>query len=118
MRELLLNNAIPVEIPSVKTSMRQAMMEASEVDLTSGVMVNEFLDIFMQRLSVFGVENSINAEYIDVQPCNGAIHAFESFYLRNCDRRLRFFSGDFIYHQVIGRLPSLISPLRFLRPIL
>lgn len=110
MRELLLKNAIPIEIPAVKDSMKRAIVAGSQVDLCSGSLAEDFLNLFMKRLGAFSFKETFFAQFKDVQPCNGAIHAFEAFYLRNCDRRLRFFSGDFIYHQIIGRLTSVITP--------
>lgn len=110
MYNFLLKNAIPVEIPVVKDSMQTAIVTSSQIDLCSGSLAEDYLKVFVKRLGAFSFSEKMFAQFKDVQPCNGAIHAFEAFYLRNCDRRLRFFSGDFIYHQIIGRLTNLITP--------
>jgi len=65
---------------------------------------NEYVSVFKNYLlkdkynKLFGIEEFSYASYT-----HGTIQAFEDFYSRHSDKRLRWIEGDFAYHKIASR---------------
>lgn len=64
----------------------------------------KFLDLYLSWIQsstlnkVFGLDQFPIASF-----SSGTTEAFDKFYLKNSSRRLRYFKGEYMYHQVAGR---------------
>ena len=100
-------NAHPIEIREVNNVISSALDKAKDLSLSSGVSIDEYYKIWSDRLSEFDFYLDIKETFKVPAFINGAIHAFEAFFLRHSDKRLRVLDGDFMYHEIIWRLPAL-----------
>ena len=65
---------------------------------------NCFLDEYYQWISQTRANNIIGLDDFKVKAFSaGTTEAFDKFYLKNSNRRLRYFKGEYMYHQVAGR---------------
>jgi len=100
-------NAHPIEIKEVTNVISNSLDKAKKISLSNGVSIDEYYKIWDQRLSEFEFYSDIKETFKVPAYINGAIHAFEAFFLRHSDKRLRVLDGDFMYHEIIWRLPAL-----------
>ena len=107
--ENLGKNALPINITEVNELVSKSFIELTKLNLSSSINSQDYFDMWVKRLSKFSFFDSIKNEFTNYSFINGAINAFDSFYLRHSNKRLRVFKGDFLYHTIISRLDSLID---------
>jgi len=63
-----------------------------------------FLDEYYAWIQTTSLNNVVGIEDFKVKAFSqGTTEAFDKFYLKNTQRRLRYFKGEYMYHQVAGR---------------
>ena len=94
-------NARPCFIPEIVESLQEFL---SKDYLFKDNIFNEYVSVFKDYLfndkynNLIGIEEFSFASYT-----HGTIQAFEDFYSRHSDRRLRWIEGDFAYHKIASR---------------
>ena len=104
---MLDKNAHPIEISEVSKVVSDALDKAKNLSLSNEISIDEYYKVWGERLSEFDFYSDIKETFKFPAFINGAIHAFESFFLRHSNKRLRVLDGDFMYHEIIWRLPAL-----------
>jgi hypothetical protein len=65
---------------------------------------NIFLDEYYAWIQTTTLNTITGIDAFKVKSfCQGTTEAFDKFYLKNNQRRLRYFKGEYMYHQVAGR---------------
>jgi hypothetical protein len=65
---------------------------------------DEFLDKYRQWISATKLNTITGLDKFPVSAvAQGTTESFDKFYLKNSARRLRYFKGEYMYHQVAGR---------------
>ena len=94
-------SARPCFIPDIVESLEEFLTKDY---LFKENIFNEYVRVFKDYLikdkynNLFGIEGFSFASYT-----HGTIQAFEDFYSRHSDRRLRWLEGDFAYHKIASR---------------
>ncbi len=95
------HSARPCFIPEIVKALEDFL---SEDYLFKKNIFNEYVSVFKNYLlkdkynNLLGIEEFSYASYT-----HGTIQAFEDFYSRHSDRRLRWLEGDFAYHKIASR---------------
>lgn len=79
------------------------LIDVQPVPGTSRSLLPQYLETFTRWITA----GSVSLSGLDLYPhasfCHGTVQAFDHFFLKHHARRLRFFKGEFMYHQVCLR---------------
>lgn len=83
---------------------RSAIARASQTSLWNTDLRSRFLDLYQQWIRQSKLNTFVALDQFPVATFSaGTTEAFDKFYLKNLTRRLRYFRGEYMYHQVAGR---------------
>jgi hypothetical protein len=72
--------------------------------LWNGDIKQKFLNLYRQWIQTSTLNTISGLEHFPVASFSaGTTEAFDKFYLKNLHRRIRYFRGEYMYHQVAGR---------------
>ena len=83
---------------------KSAIAESADYCLSDTAVHTKFTDEYVKWISQTKINTVKGIEQFPIAAfSNGTTEAFDKFYLRNQSRRLRYFKGEYMYHQIAGR---------------
>lgn len=105
LKSLPYGGAQYVVSPDQEQFVKSAIAKSIENECLWNVEVKQkFLNLYRQWIQTSTLNNILGLEHFPVSSfSSGTTEAFDKFYLKHLHRRLRYFRGEYMYHQVAGR---------------
>jgi hypothetical protein len=105
LKSLPYGGAQYVVAPDQEQFVKSAIAKSIENNcLWNGDIKQKFLNLYRQWIQTSTLNAISGLEHFPVASFSaGTTEAFDKFYLKNLHRRIRYFRGEYMYHQVAGR---------------
>ena len=105
LKSLPYGGAQYVVTPDLEQFVKSAIAKATNDDCLWNTNVKQkFLDLYRSWITQSKLNTVVGLEDFPIATfSSGTTEAFDKFYLKNLHRRIRYFRGEYMYHQVAGR---------------
>jgi hypothetical protein len=105
LKSLPYGGAQYVVTPDLEQFVKSAIAKATEDNCLWNTNIKQkFLDLYRSWITQSTFNTIVGLEDFPIATfSSGTTEAFDKFYLKNLHRRLRYFRGEYMYHQVAGR---------------